>query len=688
MFLYSLGRRAVTWSNRARSENVNLSRRVGVYGGDAVMTESNVTRPSVVERPSVAEPAAAPPAVADGVAKQGSRLGWLDVLRGIAALAVVFDHFDGFLPARIVNGVYRWIDPGNYGVFVFFIISGYIVPASLERKGSVRTFWVSRLFRLYPLYLFAIGFAMLLWAVHFGDLRGEDADPETSVLSQLLMMSNVLGGINLPNVVWSLSYEMIFYLLLTALFMARIHRPSSRYALIFGVAAVAIGGILPRSYLINSLSTPRLIAFAADLIVLAGLAVAVAMRGMSRLVGAILAALVGLTLLAFNGTWLWPWEALSILALMFTGTMLYRAERGDYPWRRAIVIAVAVLGLIIAAGLWHNHSTGAAGVKWDRQWVLTLLLAAASFGAGLAFRHVRWPRFLTWLGLISYSVYLLHPQLITIYYHYHWLRHQWGWRRVAVDASFLVILIALSSLTYLLVERPAQQIGRRLSRWLDARFGPDRPPAPKPVAREPALAGRHRAAAELPGGVRHAGVMAPESSSPSSPLPAPRGPGGPYRVCLVCLGNICRSPMAETVLRAALAEAGLDGAVQVDSAGTGDWHLGEPMHPPARAALARRGYDGSAHRARQVEPSWLAGRDLVLAMDARNLAALRRMAGPAGRDRIRLFGEAGGLPAGTEIPDPYGGDDAGFDHVLDLLSAAAPVLAARLSELLEPGIRA
>ena len=126
----------------------------------------------------------------------------------------------------------------------------------------------------------------------------------------------------------------------------------------------------------------------------------------------------------------------------------------------------------------------------------------------------------------------------------------------------------------------------------------------------------------------------------------------------------------------------------MDSAGTGDWHLGERMHPPARAALARRGYDGSAHRARQVEPSWLAGRDLVLAMDARNLAALRRMAGPAGRDRILLFGEAGGLPAGTEIPDPYGGDDAGFDHVLDLLSAAAPVLAARLSELLEPGIRA
>ena len=159
--------------------------------------------------------------------------------------------------------------------------------------------------------------------------------------------------------------------------------------------------------------------------------------------------------------------------------------------------------------------------------------------------------------------------------------------------------------------------------------------------------------------------------------------------------------MAETVLRAALAEAGLDGAVVVDSAGTGDWHIGQPMNSGARTALATRGYDGSDHRARQIEPSWLARRDLVLAMDARNLADLRRMAGAAGSDRIRLFGEVGGLSGqgrpdprgrgdlrgeadGAEIPDPYGGDAAEFGHVLDLLGSAAPVIAARLARRLEP----
>ena len=168
-------------------------------------------------------------------------------------------------------------------------------------------------------------------------------------------------------------------------------------------------------------------------------------------------------------------------------------------------------------------------------------------------------------------------------------------------------------------------------------------------------------------------------------LPSPREPGAPYRVCLVCLGNICRSPMAETVLRAELAAAGLDGAVVVDSAGTGDWHVGDSMDPDARAALASRGHDGSAHRARQFQASWLPRRDLILAMDARNLADLRRMARGEDADRIRLFGEVGGLAESgdRDIPDPWGGGPGEFGHVLDLLGAAAPVIVARLARLLE-----
>jgi peptidoglycan/LPS O-acetylase OafA/YrhL len=429
----------------------------------------------------------------------GTRLAWLDVLRGLAALAVVFDHVSYYSLQHVRHIVYQWFDPGNYGVFVFFIISGYIVPASLERKGSVRTFWVSRLFRLYPLYLLAVGIAVALYFAHLGSIRGENSDPPTSVLSQLLMMSNVLEGKNLPNVVWSLSYEMVFYLLLTALFIARVHKRSSWYALGFAAAAVAIGGLLPQAFFTRNVATPRLIALVADLLVLAGLAFAVVSRGMSRLLGAALAAVVGITLLAFNGGWIWPWEALSILALMFTGTMFYRAEQGQYPWRRAIAIGVTVFALAIASGLWHSRAWGMsahAELLWSRRWISAFTLAGLTFAAGLAFRHhLRWPRVLTWLGLISYSLYLLHPLVIEVYHHFYPSRQHPFPVQVLITVGLLTVIITLCSVTYLAVERPAQGLGRRLGRRLDARFGPDRIPAAVP-AQEPAMAGRGHPAAK------------------------------------------------------------------------------------------------------------------------------------------------------------------------------------------------
>jgi protein-tyrosine phosphatase len=140
--------------------------------------------------------------------------------------------------------------------------------------------------------------------------------------------------------------------------------------------------------------------------------------------------------------------------------------------------------------------------------------------------------------------------------------------------------------------------------------------------------------------------------------------------------------MAETLIRAELAAADLSGRVSVESAGTGDWHLGEPMDRGARAELARRGYDGSAHRARQIGPSWLDRFDLLIAMDSANLQALERMA--AGRPllsgRIRLlrsFDPA--APPGAEVPDPYGGGPDEFRAVFDMIQAAARGLVAGLA---------
>lgn len=148
-------------------------------------------------------------------------------------------------------------------------------------------------------------------------------------------------------------------------------------------------------------------------------------------------------------------------------------------------------------------------------------------------------------------------------------------------------------------------------------------------------------------------------------------------VLFVCTGNICRSPTADGVLRRLVAEDGLEGRINVDSAGTGHWHAGDPPDPRAIAAAARRGTDLSPLRARVVVPDDLDRFDLVLAMDNGHLAALRRLARTAEqRQKIELF-------LGThEVPDPYYGDATDFAHVLDLCEAGCQALMPRLKALL------
>ncbi|GAA4749484.1 low molecular weight protein-tyrosine-phosphatase [Nocardioides endophyticus] len=152
---------------------------------------------------------------------------------------------------------------------------------------------------------------------------------------------------------------------------------------------------------------------------------------------------------------------------------------------------------------------------------------------------------------------------------------------------------------------------------------------------------------------------------PPSALPPARRPGS-YRIELVCLGNICRSPTAHVVLEDRLADAGLD-RVEVSSSGTGDWHVGHPMDRRAAATLAAAGYDPSRHRARQHDPA--EDVDLVLAMDEANLADL------GGRtDRIRKFRDLDPLEPASDVPDPYYGGDDGFEEVLTMVERTASAI--------------
>ncbi len=157
-----------------------------------------------------------------------------------------------------------------------------------------------------------------------------------------------------------------------------------------------------------------------------------------------------------------------------------------------------------------------------------------------------------------------------------------------------------------------------------------------------------------------------------------------YRVTLVCTGNICRSPIAEVVLADAVRAAGLDDRVVVDSAGTGDWHVGTGADPRSVAALHAVGLDGSAHRARVVDRDVLETTDLVVALDTGHDRDLRRLV-PGRDEHVVLLRSFDPDADGPDVADPYYGDDAGFTRVVEQVRAAVPGLLDRVRADLATG---
>jgi protein-tyrosine phosphatase len=149
---------------------------------------------------------------------------------------------------------------------------------------------------------------------------------------------------------------------------------------------------------------------------------------------------------------------------------------------------------------------------------------------------------------------------------------------------------------------------------------------------------------------------------------------------MVCLGNICRSPTAEGVLRYLAAKEAPRLALEIDSAGTADYHIGAPPDPRSQRAALKRGIDISALKARQVTADDFARFDLILAMDAENLRELQAMRPRNSRAAVKLFLEYAPDAAQLDVPDPYYRDAAAFEEVLDLTTAASRGLLAALQE--------
>lgn len=158
-----------------------------------------------------------------------------------------------------------------------------------------------------------------------------------------------------------------------------------------------------------------------------------------------------------------------------------------------------------------------------------------------------------------------------------------------------------------------------------------------------------------------------------------------YRVLFVCMGNICRSPTVEGVFRERVLRELPDRLIEIDSAGTHAWHVGQPPDPRAQRAADKRGVDLSRLRARRVRPEDFSLFDLVLAMDPLNVAVMEEVCPSEYRARIRLLMEFAPAMDREDVPDPYYGGANGFEYVLDLAEAASAGLIAHLQSVLKQG---
>ncbi|GII79985.1 hypothetical protein Sru01_49670 [Sphaerisporangium rufum] len=372
------------------------------------------------------------------------RLDWLDALRGVGATAVLAEHL---LPWVVPSLRPYWFNLGIYGVMVFFLVSGYIIPRSLERRGDLRAFWIGRIFRLYPLYLVVIGLVLAM--------AGWISIPRTvprdgsAVAAHATMLLDVVGLGGVADTMWTLSYEMVFYLLVAALYTTRTRPAGGGPAVLFGLAAVVMGLLLPAAPLVD-----RRVAWISCAAFLAGLACVLANRfpvAAARALGVLALALIPLS----SRT---PWFGAVILAVMFTGTAVHRWERGTGPFWPIPVTAV----LVALSPIWALQS----GWWWVEPdvWITTLCLAAVTFAAAMALRRRRLPRFLVWTGLISYSLYLLHHPLLKLFT---WITGDLRWSpwyvQIPAAVAFVALILAAAALAYRFVERPGLRLGRRFT---------------------------------------------------------------------------------------------------------------------------------------------------------------------------------------------------------------------------------
>ncbi len=334
------------------------------------------------------------------------RLNFLDCLRGLAALAVFLEHAGDTVWPHFREFTHNSFSLGKFGVAAFFLTSGFVIPFSLERGDSLKRFWTSRFFRLYPLYWLSMGLAIGLYLLGVSDVvsPGFSDHIVRNTLVNLTMLQEFVRVPDAEGIYYTLAMEMAFYIFFSLLFLRKWNRLSLPIAWV-SCAALAISGVLVPLILHRRL----------------------------------------------------PLAGLFYFLCLFVGTSIYRNFTGE-AGNRAVAALVSCVLLAAAAEVYCNYvlvkkddlterfTFWAVFLPWSAAYTLLL--------GGYLLRSLKFPRALAWLGAISYSVYLLHPLCIRVIPSitnsgYSFL-------------SMLALTLIISSITYRFVEQPGISFGKTI----------------------------------------------------------------------------------------------------------------------------------------------------------------------------------------------------------------------------------
>jgi peptidoglycan/LPS O-acetylase OafA/YrhL len=330
------------------------------------------------------------------------RLVFLDALRGLAALTVFVSHTAERVSVTLSQIIHTRFDLGHFGVTLFFLCSGFIIPFSLERQNSLSSFWISRIFRLYPLYWFTIGVSVFLaFSQSTGRSFGAFLFTNSSmILGNLTMLQLFLGIPHIRGEYWTLSFEMLFYIIMSALFLLKINKYTFQFTLALIVLSLLVEALLPLTFGVQ-----------------------------------------------------FPVGILSFLALMFMGTTLFRVYSGELSARAGLTVAALGLIMLFVTPL-------AKGISEERAWqhlnlISVRLAAVIVFGMVFLVRSYQPSRFMLYLGMISYSLYLMQTYVMIIDVH-----------NSALNVLFWIVAqLVVATVTYYWIERPGIALGRRLLQW-------------------------------------------------------------------------------------------------------------------------------------------------------------------------------------------------------------------------------